>query len=116
MVLAGFSPSVRLFEAAACACTIVSDIWQGIETFFEPGKEILLAQSAEDVVKFLTDLSVKELKRVGEDARERVMAEHTSAVRAIQFEEYVCKACEKEKDADANLFVDNHVPLKLQDV
>jgi len=116
MVLAGFSPSVRLFEAAACACTIVSDIWQGIETFFEPGKEILLAQSVEDVVKFLTDLSVKELKRVGEDARERVMAEHTSAVRAIQFEEYVCKACEKEKDADANLFVDNHVPLKLQDV
>jgi spore maturation protein CgeB len=56
MVRAGFSPSVRLFEAAACGTPMISDYWPGLETFFEPGDEILLAQDARDVLRILRDL------------------------------------------------------------
>ncbi len=86
MVQAGYSPSVRLFEAAACGAAIASDNWPGLETFFTPGKEILLPTGADDVVRFLSDLSDRELKDIGRAAMDRVLAEHTSKIRAAQFE------------------------------
>jgi spore maturation protein CgeB len=89
MVLAGYSPSVRLFEAAACGIPIVSDNWPGLETFFEPQQEVLLPASPEDIVRYLTDYDEGTLRRIGERARERVVAEHTSAKRARQFEDAV---------------------------
>ena len=89
MVIAGYSPSVRLFEAAACATPIVSDNWPGLETFFTPGKEILLAASAEDAVRYINGFDSSELRRIGHAARERVLASHTSQVRAREFENAV---------------------------
>ncbi len=87
MVRAGFSPSVRLFEAAASGATIVSDNWPGLDTFFRPQQEILLPTCAEDVARYVTDLSDQELRTIGARAQERVLAEHTSARRALEFEE-----------------------------
>src|SRR5207237_152 len=55
MIRAGYSPSVRLFEAAACAVPIVSDYWQGLETFFKLDEEILVAQNVEDVLRLVQD-------------------------------------------------------------
>ncbi|HEX7048984.1 MAG TPA: glycosyltransferase [Longimicrobiales bacterium] len=81
----GWSPSVRIFEAAACGATIVSDPWEGLDRFLEPEREVLLARSAADVVAFL-DLSPHEVREIGEAARTRVLAEHTNDVRAAQFE------------------------------
>lgn len=92
MVMAGFSPSVRLFEAAACAATIVSDNWAGLETFFAPGKEILLPTTAEEIVRYLSDCDERELKEIGAAAQARVLAEHTSARRAEEFERAVSAA------------------------
>ncbi|HEX6502611.1 MAG TPA: glycosyltransferase [Terriglobales bacterium] len=92
MVLAGYSPSVRLFEAAACGTTIVSDCWQGLETFLTPGKEILLAQSGEDVIAYLTAMDREEAARIGRNARERVLAEHTADRRAAEFEKTIATA------------------------
>ena len=89
MVMAGFSPSVRLFEAAACAATIVSDNWAGLETFFVPGKEILLPTSAEEIVRYLRECDERELNAIGAAAQARVLAEHTSARRAEEFERAV---------------------------
>jgi len=89
MVQAGFSPSVRLFEAAACAATIISDNWPGLETFFQPGEEILLTSCAEEVVRILRDEPTEELYRIGSRAQERVLGEHTNHKRAEQFEKYV---------------------------
>jgi spore maturation protein CgeB len=86
MVLAGYSPSVRLFEAAACAATIVSDNWPGLGEFFRAGGEILLPASSDDVVRYLHDMSDDERKRIGLAAQARVLAEHTSEHRAEQFE------------------------------
>jgi spore maturation protein CgeB len=91
MVIAGYSPSVRLFEAAACGATIVSDNWPGLDSFFTPGREILLPTDAADVIRYLT-LSDSELRRIGEAAQQRVLAEHTSEVRAAEFEAAVEKA------------------------
>jgi spore maturation protein CgeB len=88
MVHAGYSPSVRLFEAAACGTAIVSDIWPGIETFFTPGREILLAKRTADVVAFLGDIDDKERIQIGKRARARVLAEHTAAHRAESLEGY----------------------------
>lgn len=96
MVLAGYSPSVRLFEAAACGATIASDNWPGLETFFVPGKEILLPTGSDDVVRYLRDYDANELRRIGRAARERVLISHTSEVRAREFEQAVEKAMSKK--------------------
>jgi spore maturation protein CgeB len=89
MVLAGYSPSVRLFEAAASGATIVSDNWPGLDTFLEPGVEVLLPASSDDVVRYLTQADEAELRGIGRRAQERVLSEHTSAHRAQQFENAV---------------------------
>lgn len=79
----GYCPSGRLFEAAACGTPIVSDYWAGLEDFFEPGREILVASHADEVQQALS-LSKGELRHIGESARRRVLAEHTADQRGIQ--------------------------------
>ncbi len=86
MVQAGYSPSVRLFEAAACGTAIASDNWPGLATFFSPGKEILLPTGSEDMVRYLSDLSDADVQKIGRAAMERVLSEHTSQIRAGEFE------------------------------
>lgn len=91
MIAAGFSPSVRLFEAAACGTPIISDQWHGLNTLFVPGQEILLADEAADVLEYLCDLPEDERQRIGQRGRERVLACHTSEHRAIELEGYVAE-------------------------
>jgi spore maturation protein CgeB len=83
MAAMGFCPSGRLFEAAACATPVLSDTWEGIEQFFAPGREILLAGCAEEATAAL-DLPPEELARIGHAARERALDEHTSECRAVR--------------------------------
>ncbi|MGB8167699.1 MAG: glycosyltransferase, partial [Chthoniobacteraceae bacterium] len=85
MAASGYCPSGRLFEAAACGVPIVSDSWPGLDEFFEPGREILVAGSAADVTHAL-DRSPHELDRIARAARERTLAQHTAAVRAAELE------------------------------
>jgi spore maturation protein CgeB len=92
MIDAGWSPSVRLFEAGACATPMISDLWDGIETFFVPGREILLARDSGEVLRVLRDISEDERRAIGERARARVMCEHTAAHRAEQLESYALEA------------------------
>jgi spore maturation protein CgeB len=89
MAEAGFSPSVRLFEAAACGVPVISDPWPGLDEFFEPGREILVAHTAEDVLRILDTTSESERAAIGARARARVLAEHTGAHRAATLERYV---------------------------
>jgi spore maturation protein CgeB len=89
MVAAGWSPSVRLFEAAACGTPIVSDRWQGIEDLLVPGREIVLADSTAQALEVLRDWGEDERLRMAERARERILAGHTAAHRAEQLENYV---------------------------
>ncbi len=94
MVTAGYSPSVRLFEAAACGTPVISDQWAGLETFFEPSREILLAEDADQCCKILRDYSETERQAISRRARRRVLAEHSAAVRARQLEGYLSEVRE----------------------
>jgi spore maturation protein CgeB len=86
MAQAGYCPSGRLFEAAACGTPILSDFWQGLDDFFEPGAEIVVATTTEDAIAAL-QLSDRELERIARAARERTLAEHTAEQRAKDMEE-----------------------------
>jgi spore maturation protein CgeB len=77
----GHCPSGRLFEAAACGVPVVTDRFDGLERFFTPGEEVLVAERAEDVLAAL-DLPAAALRRIGAAARERALAEHTAEARA----------------------------------
>ncbi|HEY0884843.1 MAG TPA: glycosyltransferase [Ramlibacter sp.] len=88
MIAAGWSPSVRLFEAAACGTAIISDRWAGIESLLVPGREILLADSADEVVAILGNVGEKERLNISVRARQRILREHTAAHRAEQLESY----------------------------
>jgi spore maturation protein CgeB len=88
MVRMGWCPSGRLFEAAACAAPIVTDWWEGLDAFFEPGQEILVARNSDDVLAAI-DLSHAELKRIGIRGQERVLSDHTSDRRAAELERIV---------------------------
>src|SRR5437868_2699496 len=85
MARMGFCPSGRLFEAAACGAAIVSDDWTGLDTFFTPGVELIVARRTEDVLATLA-LSPAARRACGEAARERVRREHTSRERAAELE------------------------------
>ncbi len=88
---AGWSPSVRLFEAAACGVPVISDRWPGLTDLFAEGEEILLADSAEDVLGHLATIDERERRAIGERARARVLAEHTATRRVEQLEEEVAE-------------------------
>lgn len=96
MIKAGYSPSVRLFEAAACAVPVISDQWEGIEEFFIPGEEILLASSAEEVLSYLREFPESERREIGLRAREKALRRHSSAARAEELEAYVKEALQAE--------------------
>ena len=81
MAAMGWCPSGRLFEAAACACPVLSDAWPGLDAFFAPGEEVLLASTPEQATAAL-DLGQARLREVGEAARARFLSQHTSAHRA----------------------------------
>jgi len=92
MVSWGYSPSVRLFEASACGCTILSDAWPGLDSILEIGEEVLLTENTEQTCALLEGMDEEQVRRIGKRARERVLAEHSSDQRAQQFENYVASA------------------------
>jgi spore maturation protein CgeB len=80
----GFSPATRVFEAAGAAACIITDRWEGIETFLEPGSEVLIASSGAEVTDKLRSLTLQRARQIGWKAQTRVLAEHTYAHRARQ--------------------------------
>jgi len=88
---AGHSPSVRIFEAAACGTPIISDLWPGLEDFFELEKEILTASTTAEMLVYLNEIPEKDRRAMGERARLRVLAQHTSEQRALELESYVAE-------------------------
>jgi spore maturation protein CgeB len=99
MARAGYSPSVRLFEAAACATPIVSDRWTGLDRLFEPGREIMLAEAADEVLRVLTKRDDAGRCALAQAARARVLAEHTATHRAGQLERDLREAMARARSA-----------------
>ncbi|HEV3316062.1 MAG TPA: glycosyltransferase, partial [Candidatus Angelobacter sp.] len=88
----GFSPPTRVFEAAGAGTCLITDQWTGIETFFKPGREILVAADAEEVVSYLRSITAAEATQIGANMRERALQDHTYQLRARQFDEIVASA------------------------
>jgi spore maturation protein CgeB len=88
----GFSPPTRVFEAAGAGACLITDKWYGIEKFFEPGREILVAEGAEEIVGFLVGKSAEEARAIGDAMRVRALAAHTYAQRADEVENILCAA------------------------
>lgn len=86
---AGWSPSVRLFEAAACAVPVITDEWEGLASFFRVGEEILVSRSASETLHYLRDMPDAERREMGRRALRRVLSAHTSAQRAATLEGYL---------------------------
>lgn len=88
----GFSPPTRIFEAAGAGACLITDRWAGIETFFMPGKEILVAGSAEEIVEHLRNISDAEAREIGGNMLQRALRSHTYALRAQEFDAIVAEA------------------------
>jgi spore maturation protein CgeB len=94
MIHAGYSPSIRLFEAAACGTPLLTDVWPGLDAFFKPGFEILPVLSSEDVTSNI-QMPAEQRWEIGERARCRTLRFHTAAVRAAEFEADIYAALER---------------------
>jgi spore maturation protein CgeB len=84
MAAIGFSPATRVFEAAGAASCLITDHWEGIEHFLIPDQEVLVARDGQDVADLLAGLTTERARAIGEAARQRVLAEHTYELRAVQ--------------------------------
>jgi spore maturation protein CgeB len=87
----GYSPATRVFEAAGAAACIITDAWAGLESFLEPGAEVLVARDGAEVAGYVRDLAPERARAIGKAAQRRVLAEHTYAHRAVQFEAVLAK-------------------------
>lgn len=95
----GFSPATRVFEAAGAAACIITDYWKGIETFFEPGQEILVVRNGEEVEKILVDLTPEKAQQIGKAAYKKVLEAHTYEHRAELLESVIAEKLEGEPKA-----------------
>jgi spore maturation protein CgeB len=86
MAEVGFAPATRVFEAAGSGSCLITDAWEGIELFLEPGEEVLVANDSDDVVRWVEGTTPERARDIGRRARKRVLAQHTYAHRAEQFE------------------------------
>lgn len=96
MVLAGYSPSVRLFEAAACGTPIISDYWEGLNDLLRIDSEVLVARTHDDVLRLLRTVSEEQCISIGRKARARILRQHTFQIRARQLECYLCEQLERQ--------------------
>lgn len=83
----GWSPPTRVFEAAGAGACLIVDAWEGIEEFLEPGREVLVAHDGEEIAQYLRSIDASRAHRIGERARQRLLADQTYAHRALQVEQ-----------------------------
>ncbi len=93
MASAGFSPPTRIFEAAGAGACVITDSWLGVEAFFEPGAEILVSDSAEDIVRHLREIGREKAADIGRKMRARALRDHTYSQRASELDA-ILQGCE----------------------
>ncbi|KMQ50193.1 hypothetical protein CHISP_2864 [Chitinispirillum alkaliphilum] len=97
MISAGYAPSVRLFEAAACGVPVISDYWDGLDQFFELESEILISRSWEQTVEIISQVSTQDSSNMGQRARNRVLEKHTAFHRAEELLFYMQEALQVKR-------------------
>jgi spore maturation protein CgeB len=99
----GFAPSRRVFEAAACGTPVVTDRWPGLDSYFKPGREILVVESPDDIERILREVPDEERRAIGERARQVVLERHTTAQRAAELERAIAERREARTRQRARL-------------
>ncbi len=102
MARTGYSPATRVFEAAGAAACLVTDAWEGVDLFLEPGREVLVAEDGEEVARHLQRLTPERARRIGAASRRRVLAEHTYRRRAAQVERELRRAGDPATTGEAD--------------
>ena len=95
----GFSPATRVFEAAGAGACLITDAWEGIELFLKPGEEILVAHDGREVAQHLGSLTRERAAAIGAAARQRILADHTYARRAVEVDTLLRRALAQRRDA-----------------
>jgi spore maturation protein CgeB len=103
MASTGFSPPTRVFEAAGAGACLITDEWQGIDQFFEPGREILVAARAEHIVQHLRNTPPERARQIGKAMLDRALREHTYQLRAAQFASTLNSACDAVQGQEAGV-------------
>lgn len=88
----GYSPATRVFEAAGAGACLITDAWEGVEQFLQPGEEVLVARDGRDVAEHLSALTPDRARLIGEAARRRVLGEHTYSRRAAEADALIREA------------------------
>jgi spore maturation protein CgeB len=97
----GFSPATRVFEAAGAGACLITDAWEGIELFLEPGREVLVARDGADVAEHLKALDAETARNIGEAARARILAEHTYDRRGAECDGILREALARKRERAA---------------
>ena len=105
MIAAGWSPSVRLFEAGACATPIISDVWDGLSGLFTPGEEIILAHGPDEVLAALDEVDDAARAQMAAGARRRILSEHTAGHRAAELERELSGAISRKAEKKQHLLL-----------
>jgi spore maturation protein CgeB len=123
MIAAGYSPSVRLFEAAACGTPIITDDWDGLDSLFTPDEEILIARDTYDILRHFSKRDIASRAALARRALQKVLSAHTAAHRAMELESYALEAitstripplpCHPER-SEGPATQERHNPRKLQ--
>ena len=98
MAAIGFSPATRVFEAAGAGGCLITDAWEGIELFLQPGEEVLVARDGQDVADQLAGLTSERARAIGAAARRRVLAEHTYERRAAEVDTLLRRALAAKRE------------------
>ena len=99
MAEVGFSPATRVFEAAGAGACLITDAWEGIELFLQPGEEVLGARDGDDVAAHLRDLTLERARAIGAAARRRIAAEHTYSRRGAEVDALLKRTAAAKRDA-----------------
>lgn len=108
MASVGFSPPTRVFEAAGAGACLITDAWAGVDTFFNPGSEILVASSAEEIVELLREIGPQQGRAIGHAMRVRALRDHTYALRALEVDRIFASANASAQRVDVNTGL--HIP------
>lgn len=98
----GFSPATRVFEAAGAGACIITDYWEGIDNFFEPNKEILIARNSDEVIQLMKALTPEKAKKIGTAAYKKVLSTHTYKHRAYLLESVFSTKLEDQASVSQN--------------
>ena len=99
MAAIGFSPATRVFEAAGAGACLITDAWEGVEMFLQPGEEVLVARDGQEVADLVASLDPERSRRIGEAARRRVLAEHTYDRRAAEVDALLRRELARKREA-----------------